>query len=145
MKHLFFALVIALLSASAATTAWSQQTEPTEQETKDSIVNIMNFCGDLREVEFDEATLHLRIYDTGEITLPVHKLDEALAIDHDESLKFICKETEGRCILSHGYNESSPEEYSEMSTNACPDDINVVLSGAFNHLIGIYDARSPNP
>ena len=37
MKHLFFALSIALLTSSVATTAWSQQTEPTEQEPKISL------------------------------------------------------------------------------------------------------------
>ena len=146
MKHLFFALSIALLSSSAATTAWSQQTNPpawiqqttpTEQVIKGFIVGTMNHNCNVNNVDFDGSTFHLHD-NRQDVLIPVHRLYQAEVINHYSSLQFQCKQAEGACISDNDYNSRN---YSEVITNACRDDTNVVLEQAFNHLIGIYDTR----
>ena len=150
MKHLFFALSIALLSSSAATTAWSQQTNPpawiqqttqTEQAIKGFIVNTMNHNCDVRDVQFDGSTFHLQD-DNWDVLIPVHRLYQAEVINHYSSLQFQCRQAEDACISDNDNWDSN--NYSEVITNAClsnHDNTNVVLEQAFNHLIGIYDTR----
>ena len=164
MKHLILALVIALLSTPAATTAWSQQTEqagPTEQETKGFIVDTMSKCGPVNEVKFEGSNLHLSTYAEGlmigthtgrsmDITVsfngivPVQNLKGVYTIVYNSEgeitsvpntrLGFHCKATESGC-LGNNRNEFI----------ACSGETNRVLKKAFNHLIGIYDAERPKP
>ena len=151
MKHLFLALVIALLSTPAATTAWSQQTTPptwsqqttqTEQNIKNFIVNTMGNCN--VNVQFNGSTFHLQD-NNWDVLIPVHRLYQAEVINHYSSLQFQCKQAEGACISDDDNNwDSSSNNYSAVSTDACQsnyDNTNVVLEQAFNHLIRIYDAR----
>ena len=149
MKHLILALVIALLSTPAATTAWSQQTtppawsqqptEPTEQAIKDFIVNTMGNC-DVDNVQFNGSTFHLQD-DDWKVLIPVHRLYKAEAMY--ENLTFMCRRTEDAsnndCISDEDNWNSN--NYSEVRTNACQPRHNVVLEQAFKHLIRIYDAK----
>ena len=155
MKHLFFALVIALLSTPAATTAWSQQTEqtgPTEQETKGFIVETMGKCKDTTEVKFEGSNLHLSLSNKfghnryRRIIAPLQKLETvSAALGHGgERLVFLCKGIEGDCILGES-NDGGKVRDSTAHMRACSHETHEVLAKAFNHLIGIYDAKRPKP
>ena len=168
MKHLFFALAIALLTSSVAATAWSQQTEPTEQETKDFIVDTMSKCGDVKEVKFEGSTLHLSTLEDDNLligadsirsdnhyTVPVQKLKSVEAFHHSfnsvssilviKNLIFHCKGADGDCTLIDYVGNNDLKRMSSGITSACPKATQVVLAKAFNHLIGIYDAKRPKP
>ena len=169
MKHLILALVIALLSTPAATTAWSQQTEqagPTEQETKDFIVETMGKCNGTNEVKFEGSNLHLSsmgrtsdIAGTPKIKIhlivPVQKLKSVTKFSADatvlldlqikpfHNLEFTCKATESACIQY--FRDDRTVKSGGATTEACFDPTNKVLAKAFNHLIKIYDAERPKP
>ena len=170
MKHLFFALSIALLTSSVATTAWSQQTEPTEQETKDFIVEKMSKCSATTEVKFEGSTLHLSTFRTvftvalyQNFIVPVQKLESVEAVsftpdtpDNGQSLfdlGFQCRGADGRCIVTESRGAEIVSENKESNAikvpgefiKACPHRTNEVLAKAFSHLIGIYDAKRPKP
>ena len=164
MKRLILAVAIALLS-TAATTAWSHQTEqtgPTEQETKDFIVETLGNCKYVKAAEFEGSNLHLNAYveqlygnltDGSSITftlsfngiVPAQNLKEVSAvlikednwyIRPDTELKFKCKATNDGCMGNGG---------SEKEIATCSHETHEVLAKAFNHLIGIYDAERPKP
>ena len=163
MKHLILAVAIALLSTSAATTAWSQETTPTEQETKDFIVETMGKCEYVNEVKFEGSNLHLSTFaegymanpKTGKVLpfkqsfngiVPVQKLKEVYAyqpssanfhVKPNAELKFRCRATEDACLDRKNRRDS------ESIINACTHETNEVVAKAFNHLIGIYKAENP--
>ena len=162
MKHLILAVAIALLSTPAATTAWSQQ--PTEQETKDFIVETMGKCEYVTEVKFEGSNLHLSDNDRefnsfynefGDLyysyIVPVQKLKVAEAYNDYGivSLSLTCRGAEGACSLRS--NDEGPIKKGSLSKTdlaiikACSHQTNEVLAKAFNHLIGIYDAERPKP
>ena len=165
MKHLILAVAIALLSTPAATTAWSQQTTPTEQETKDFIAKTMKRCEHLKGAQFRGENLHLINTDsTWNLHVPVHELDIVGSGTHIsrsdklgsnftqhmhlgsniEYLKFTCKGLEGACVKQT--TDKGTKEYGKyFLLGTCPEATNSALEKAFNHLIGIYKARNPKP